>query len=309
MFWKPGFFFFFSLSLLGLHPWHMKSPRLGVKSKLKLPAYTRATPPDLSHVCNLHHSHSKAGSLTHWARLGIKPASSWILVGFVTNEPQRELCFFFCFFFGAIYTCGIWKFPGQGSNWSCGWWSAPQLRQPKSWAASVTYTIACSNTGSLNHWVRPRIKPAFSWILAGFLTCWTTTGTPPLPFLRVSHTWPHQHLLLWMVTSGPFSCIKFMPKVFLYPCPLFLFSFFLSFFLFFFNLLRASPTAYGGSQARRLIRAVAPGLRQSHSNTRSLTHCVRLGIEPTTSWFLVRFASAAPWRALLSMSLSFSYLT
>ena len=30
---------------------------------------------------------------------------------------------------------------------------------------------------------------------------------------------------------------------------------------------RASPTAYGGSQARGRIGAVAAGLRQSHSNT------------------------------------------
>ena len=29
--------------------------------------------------------------LTHWARPGIEPASSWILVGFVASEPQREL--------------------------------------------------------------------------------------------------------------------------------------------------------------------------------------------------------------------------
>ena len=31
----------------------------------------------------------------------------------------------------------------------------------------------------------------------------------------------------------------------------------------------AAPSAYGGSQARGLIGAVATGLRQSHSNTRS----------------------------------------
>ena len=30
-------------------------------------------------------------SLTHWARPGIKPASSWLLVRFVTAEPQGEL--------------------------------------------------------------------------------------------------------------------------------------------------------------------------------------------------------------------------
>ena len=32
-----------------------------------------------------------AGSLTDWLRPEIKPASSWILVRFVTTEPQREL--------------------------------------------------------------------------------------------------------------------------------------------------------------------------------------------------------------------------
>ena len=31
------------------------------------------------------------GSLTHWARQGIKPMSSWILAGFITIEPQQEL--------------------------------------------------------------------------------------------------------------------------------------------------------------------------------------------------------------------------
>ena len=35
-------------------------------------------------------THSNAGSLTHWARPGIKPTSSWKLVGFITAEPQQE---------------------------------------------------------------------------------------------------------------------------------------------------------------------------------------------------------------------------
>jgi len=43
------------------------------------------------------------------------------------------------------------------------------------------------------------------------------------------------------------------------------------FFLFFwsFCLLRAAPAAYGGSQARGLIGAIATGLCQSHSNAGS----------------------------------------
>ena len=49
----------FSLSLffLGPYPWHMEAPRLGVKLELQLPAYTAATAtPDLSSICDLHHS-------------------------------------------------------------------------------------------------------------------------------------------------------------------------------------------------------------------------------------------------------------
>ena len=49
----------------------------------------------------------------------------------------------------------------------------------------------------------------------------------------------------------------------------------LFFFFFFFCLLDiswAAPTAYGGSQARGLIRAVATSLCQSHSNAGSQLH-------------------------------------
>ena len=50
--------------------------------------------------------------------------------------------------------------------------------------------------------------------------------------------------------------------------------FFNYFFFFFFVLcpFRASPAAYGGSQARGLIGAVAAGLHHSHSNARSEPH-------------------------------------
>ena len=84
-------------------------------------------------------------------------------------------------------------------------------------------------------------------------------------------------------------------------------------FFFFFFLFRATPAAYGGSQARGPIRAVAAGLYHSHSNVGSesatyttaqgnagsLTHWVRPGIKPETSWFLVRFVSSVPQKELL----------
>ena len=68
---------------------------------------------------------------------------------------------------------------------------------------------------------------------------------------------------------------------------------------FFFCLFRATPAAYGVSQVRGLIGAVATGLCHSHSNTRSLTHWVKPRSEPATSWFLVGFVSTEPRRELL----------
>ena len=55
----------------------MEFPRLGFESELQLPGYATA--------------HSNTGSLTHWVRPGIKPATSWLLVGFDSTVPQREL--------------------------------------------------------------------------------------------------------------------------------------------------------------------------------------------------------------------------
>ena len=42
-------------------------------------------------AARLHHSHSNTGFPSHWARPGIKPVSSWILVRFVSTAPQVEL--------------------------------------------------------------------------------------------------------------------------------------------------------------------------------------------------------------------------
>ena len=83
---------------------------------------------------------------------------------------------------------------------------------------------------------------------------------------------------------------------------------------FLFCLFRSIPTAYGSSQSRGQFGATAANLHHSHSNAgsephlwptpqlmampKSLTHWVRPGIESSTSWFPVRFVSAAPQREL-----------
>ena len=90
------------------------------------------------------------------------------------------------------------------------------------------------------------------------------------------------------------------------------------YFLFlFFGLFRAVPTAYESSQARGQIGTLAAILchrhsnarsepvsvtyTTAHSNTGSLTYWAKPGIEPASSWLLVRFVSSRPRRKLLSI--------
>ena len=85
-----SFFFFFPLFFRAT-PVAMEVPRLRVKSELSIAA-------------DLCHSHSNTGSkpslwptpqlssrrrqiLTHWVRPGIEPATSWFLVGFLSDAP------------------------------------------------------------------------------------------------------------------------------------------------------------------------------------------------------------------------------
>ena len=69
------FFLAFFFFLLGLCLWHMEIPRLGAESELQLLAYTTTTgTPDPNPL----------------SRPGIKPISSWILVRFVSAEPQQN---------------------------------------------------------------------------------------------------------------------------------------------------------------------------------------------------------------------------
>ena len=62
-----------------------------VKLELQLLAYITATATsDPSYFCDQHYS-SKPRILNALSKAGDKPASSWMLVGFVTAEPQWEL--------------------------------------------------------------------------------------------------------------------------------------------------------------------------------------------------------------------------
>ena len=83
---------------LGPYLWHVEIPKLGVKSELQLLAYTTATEmQDLSCVCHVHHSSWQRQILNPLSRTGIEPASSWVLIRFITAVLQWELLESFTF--------------------------------------------------------------------------------------------------------------------------------------------------------------------------------------------------------------------
>ena len=100
----PQNFFFFFVFLCS-HLQHMEVPRLGVRSELQLPAYvTTIATCDLSCVATYTTAHLNSQILNLLSgAMEIEPASSWILVEFVTSELGGELpriiLFSFIFFF------------------------------------------------------------------------------------------------------------------------------------------------------------------------------------------------------------------
>ena len=90
-------------SFLGPHLQHIDVPRLGVESELQLPADTIATAIRIRATSSTYTTvHGNAGSVTHWARPGIEPLSSWILIRFVTMKPRWELL-------PALHSCSLYQ--------------------------------------------------------------------------------------------------------------------------------------------------------------------------------------------------------
>ena len=97
-----------------------------------------------------------------------------------------------------------------------------------------------------------------------------------------------------------------------------------TFFFFFFGLFRATPAAYGSSQARGWSGAVAawpmPQTEQCqiwagsltyttvHGNEGFLTHWANPGLEPASTRVLIRFVSAEPWQELGLVLLYWHYV-
>ena len=117
-------------------------------------------------------------------------------------------------------------------------------------------------TGTLifvNNWIKQHVHLNFS---SRFLWWFSKKIFPTLSHeVLIQHTMRKSH---WKV-----SCVKMACH----------------FSSLFFSLFRATPMLNESSQARGQIRATSA----SYSNAGSLTHWVRPGIEPVSSWILVGF--------------------
>ena len=78
-----------------LYPWHVEVPRLRVQSELQLPAYTTAHGNAGSEPC-LWPTPQLTATPGPWPTergQGSNPATSWLLVGFISAVPRQELPF------------------------------------------------------------------------------------------------------------------------------------------------------------------------------------------------------------------------
>ena len=95
------FFFFLLLSFYGLTRGVWRFPGQGSSQSYSCQPRAEPQQRQIQAASTAYTTaHSNARSLTHLARPGIKPATSWFLVGFVSTAPQQKLpkVFFICLF-------------------------------------------------------------------------------------------------------------------------------------------------------------------------------------------------------------------
>ena len=76
-------------------PQHVEVPRLGSNW-----SYSRRPTPQPRQIWAESVTYTTANGNTHWARPGIKPVSSWMLVRLISTEPLLELLCFGNFIYG-----------------------------------------------------------------------------------------------------------------------------------------------------------------------------------------------------------------
>ena len=113
--------------------------------------------------CNANNSHRNA-SCVQWNATDV---TLWIV-----SSLARLVFFLYFYFYFVFIGLHLWHMEvlRLGVQLELLPWPMPQPQQRQIWATSAIYTIACGNTGSLNHWARPGIEPTTPWFLVGFVS-------------------------------------------------------------------------------------------------------------------------------------------
>ena len=118
---------------------------------------------------------SNTGSLTHWARPGIKPATSRFLVGFVSTEPWREVIPEFQFYHSVFSTIKMWII-----SLIVYFWELNDITTVKYLECSKSL---CSNGALLYHFLPLKINYKYYSNLNLSETSWELGSAPVLPRL------------------------------------------------------------------------------------------------------------------------------
>ena len=118
---------------------------------------------------------------------------SWLEYMLFKSYFNFLVFFFFFFFLFQGHTCGLWRFPGQGSNWSYSCRPTPQPQQCQIQAEFMTYTTAHGNACDLRHSSQKcqiltplseaRDRTSNLMVPSWIHFCCTITGTPCFKFL------------------------------------------------------------------------------------------------------------------------------
>ena len=156
-------------------------------------------------------AHGNVGSLTHWARPGIEPASSWILVGFVsfwatmgTLLPTLyQRVYFFvvllCFLGSNLRHMEIPRLGVQSELQLLARTTAIAMPDPSRVCNLHHSSQQCCTLNSLRegrNWTHNLMVP--SWICLHY----AKMGTPMCVFLHV-----YNHTCLFVFYAYPFSCV------------------------------------------------------------------------------------------------------
>ena len=124
--WIHGWFFFPFFSFFRAAPMAYGGSQARGRIGAVPPAYITATVMrNLNRICSLHHNswQRQIPDPLYWAKPGIKPVSSWILVGFVSIAPPWERLWFLL-----------------------GWWSIEKLKDTPSFSPLGVQDLRLKNS-------------------------------------------------------------------------------------------------------------------------------------------------------------------